>query len=91
MTLIILIWIIIATYITPRAHNYWALFVMELVFLGLWDCGFPCAMSIGFNTIDTYRIVHNHSAERGTSIVGTTQINLSTTPHPIADSPSSAP
>ncbi|CZT48455.1 uncharacterized protein RSE6_09148 [Rhynchosporium secalis] len=46
----VLIYIIIATYATPRAYNYWAILVLELVFLGLWSLGFLLSFSPQFKT-----------------------------------------
>jgi hypothetical protein len=51
-TLITLIWIILASYITPRAYNYWAILAMEILFFAAWVNGFIFSFASGFNPDD---------------------------------------
>jgi hypothetical protein len=51
-TLIALVWIILASYVTPRVYNYWAVLAMEVLFFAAWVNGFVFASASGFNPDD---------------------------------------
>jgi hypothetical protein len=38
-TLVVLIWIILASYITPPIYNYWVIITMEILLFGVWIFG----------------------------------------------------
>jgi hypothetical protein len=62
-TLIVLIWIILASYVTPRAYNYWAVLAMEVLFFGAWVNGFVFAFASGFNPDGGCLYTYNNSTQ----------------------------
>jgi hypothetical protein len=54
VTLVILIWIVLATYLTPKAYNYWALLAMEILLFLAWIDGFIFALAAAFYGSDYY-------------------------------------
>ncbi|KAE8450345.1 hypothetical protein EG329_006419 [Mollisiaceae sp. DMI_Dod_QoI] len=61
ITLIALIWIMLATYVIPRAYDYWALFTIELLFLAAWVNGFLFAFASGFRADGGCEYIYNHT------------------------------
>ncbi|KAH8656003.1 hypothetical protein BGZ60DRAFT_518864 [Tricladium varicosporioides] len=62
-TLIALIWIILAGYVIPRAYNYWAVLVIEILFFAAWVNGFFFSLASHFNADSGCLYTYNYSTQ----------------------------